>query len=141
MVDHTSSLTNHNPSNYTQHASFVYSDKYSSPVLDLLNAQPGESIVDLGCGTGQLTEKIKAIVGTSGTVCGIDSSASMVSTEYGLQELTFSLSTLGLRTPPFSTSKATSKTTRLSTLPSRASLTLSSRRRPSTGASQTLVVL
>lgn len=78
MADHSSSLTNHNPSNYTKHAHFVYSDKYTSPVFDQLNAQPGESIADLGCGTGQLTEKLKAIVGDSGTVYGIDSSASMV---------------------------------------------------------------
>jgi ubiquinone/menaquinone biosynthesis C-methylase UbiE len=74
----SSSLTNHTASNYTQHAHFVYSDKYTSPVLDQLNAQPGETIIDLGCGTGQLTQKLKAAVGSSGTVYGVDSSTSMV---------------------------------------------------------------
>jgi ubiquinone/menaquinone biosynthesis C-methylase UbiE len=78
MADHKSSLTNHNPTNYAKHASFVYSDKYASPVLDLLAAQPGETIVDLGCGTGQLTEKIRAAVGPNGSVYGVDSSESMV---------------------------------------------------------------
>lgn len=74
------SLTNHEAGNYSQHANFVYSEEYTSPLLDLLNARPGESIVDLGCGTGQLTERIKAIVGDRGLVCGVDSSKSMVRT-------------------------------------------------------------
>lgn len=72
-------LSNHNASNYSLHANFVYSDKFTSAVLDLLNAQVGESIVDLGCGTGQVTERLKQMVGISGEVCGVDSSVDMVS--------------------------------------------------------------
>lgn len=76
--DYSASLSNHNPSNYNKHADFVYAAKYTSAVLDLLNPQPGEAIADLGCGTGELTLKIKDAVGPQGTVWGIDSSQSMV---------------------------------------------------------------
>jgi ubiquinone/menaquinone biosynthesis C-methylase UbiE len=73
------SLDNHNPENYNTNASFVYSDKFTSPVLALLNAQPGEVIVDLGCGTGELTARLCSAVGSTGRVVGIDSSQKMVS--------------------------------------------------------------
>lgn len=72
-------LANHKSQNYNEHASFVYSDKNTAPILQLLNAKKGENVVDLGCGTGQLTEKIKALVG-DGEVWGVDSSNDMVST-------------------------------------------------------------
>lgn len=72
-------LANHKSQNYNEHASFVYSDKNTAPVLQLLNAKRGESVIDLGCGTGQLTEKIKALVG-EGEVWGVDSSEDMVRT-------------------------------------------------------------
>ena len=81
MADTTlqSSLTAHTAENYNKHADFVYSAKFTTPVLGLLNAQPGERIIDLGCGTGVLTEIIRAAVGASGEVWGLDSSESMVS--------------------------------------------------------------
>lgn len=79
MPDYSNSLTNHTTENYLKHANFVFSAKHSSPILDLLSPQPGQSIVDLGAGTGQLTEKIKLAVGESGIVVGIDSSEDMVS--------------------------------------------------------------
>jgi trans-aconitate methyltransferase len=43
--------------------------------LDLLDPQPGEHILDVGCGDGTLTEKI---VERGATVVGIDNSLSMV---------------------------------------------------------------
>lgn len=77
--DHSTSLTNHNVSVYATNASFVYSAHYTSAVLSLLDPKPGEKIVDLGCGTGEVTEQIRDAVGENGEVVGIDSSASMVS--------------------------------------------------------------
>src|SRR5215211_6630848 len=44
-------------------------------VVDLLAPQPGERIVDLGCGTGVLTAQIAA---AGARVVGIDSSESMI---------------------------------------------------------------
>ena len=81
MIDqaHSSSLQNHTPDKYSTHASFVYSSKFTTPVLQLLNAQPGERIIDLGCGTGELTEIIRNQVGEKGEVWAVDSSDSMVS--------------------------------------------------------------
>ncbi|BEI82382.1 hypothetical protein CcaverHIS002_0302500 [Cutaneotrichosporon cavernicola] len=78
MPDYTASLTNHTTENYLKHGDFVFSDKHASPILNMLNPQPGEAIVDLGAGTGQLTEKIKLAVGVSGRVVGIDSSEDML---------------------------------------------------------------
>ena len=49
--------------------------QYGEDVLKLLSPQPGERILDLGCGTGQLTEKI-AIAGS--VVMGIDGDPSMI---------------------------------------------------------------
>lgn len=43
--------------------------------LDLLDPQPGEHILDVGCGDGSLTQKI---VDRGATVVGIDSSLSMI---------------------------------------------------------------
>ena len=76
MSTHTS-LTNHDAATYSKHASFVYNSQFSSPILTLLDPQQGERIVDLGCGTGELTLVIKRKVG-DGEVVGIDSSESMV---------------------------------------------------------------
>ncbi len=46
-------------------------------MIDLLNPQPGECILDLGCGTGQLTQ---ALAETGAIVSGIDADAAMVVT-------------------------------------------------------------
>lgn len=77
-MSYTTNLTNHKPSNYSAHASFVYSAKYTNAVLTLLDAKPGEKIIDLGCGTGELTRTIKEMVGEGGEVVGVDSSQAMV---------------------------------------------------------------
>lgn len=64
--------------NYQKTASFVYSNEFTAPVLTLLNAKPGEKIIDVGCGSGEVTLQIKQLVGETGVVVGTDSSESMV---------------------------------------------------------------
>ncbi|WWD18228.1 hypothetical protein CI109_102678 [Kwoniella shandongensis] len=77
-MSHQSSLTNHNPTFYQTNASFVYSPAYSGPVLSLLEPKLGEKIIDLGCGTGELTRTILEAVGEKGEVVGVDSNQSML---------------------------------------------------------------
>ncbi|MFN8472334.1 MAG: class I SAM-dependent methyltransferase [Anaerolineae bacterium] len=56
----------------TQHG---YIWKHGAGVVDLLNAQPGERILDLGCGTGHLTAQIDA---AGAEVIGIDNDPGMI---------------------------------------------------------------
>jgi trans-aconitate methyltransferase len=49
--------------------------KYGSSLIDSLDPQPGERILDLGCGTGELTNEIAQ---RGATVVGIDADANMV---------------------------------------------------------------
>jgi len=58
---------------YESDHGFVW--KYGAQMLPLLNPQPGERILDLGCGTGQLTAEIAT---TGAEILGIDSSADMI---------------------------------------------------------------
>jgi SAM-dependent methyltransferase len=58
-----------NAEGYAKNARFV--TDLGAPVLELLAAQPGESVLDIGCGDGVLTKKI-AEVGSR--VVGLDSS-------------------------------------------------------------------
>ncbi len=58
---------------YDNRFSFIW--EYGSSLLDLLDPQPGERILDLGCGTGHLTQ---AIAERGVEVVGIDHSASMI---------------------------------------------------------------
>ena len=60
---------------YQKQHSFVW--QYGADLLELLSPQPGDHILDLGCGTGQLTQ---AIAQTGATVTGIDADAAMVAT-------------------------------------------------------------
>ncbi|EJC98010.1 S-adenosyl-L-methionine-dependent methyltransferase [Fomitiporia mediterranea MF3/22] len=67
-----------NADTYNAVASFVYSKEFTTPVLGLLNARPGERILDLGCGSGDLTLVLKRTVGETGVVLGVDASENMV---------------------------------------------------------------
>ena len=62
-----------NAVDYASNARFV--SDLGEPVLDLLQAQAGERILDLGCGDGALTERLAA---QGVIVVGIDSSPQMV---------------------------------------------------------------
>ena len=62
-----------NPETYARNARFV--SDFGMEVLELLSPEPGERILDLGCGDGALTEKF---VAAGCSVVGIDSSAEQV---------------------------------------------------------------
>ncbi|KAJ7081375.1 S-adenosyl-L-methionine-dependent methyltransferase [Mycena belliarum] len=65
---------------YNKSAAFVYSTAFTAPVLDMLAAKPGEKIIDLGCGSGEVTLAIEKNVKQSagGLVVGVDYSESMI---------------------------------------------------------------
>ncbi|MEO1508371.1 MAG: methyltransferase domain-containing protein [Cyanobacteria bacterium J06633_23] len=58
---------------YQNQHSFVW--QYGAALIDLLDPQPGEHILDLGCGTGQLTNTLAK---TGAMVSGIDANANMI---------------------------------------------------------------
>lgn len=57
---------------YARNARFV--SDLGQPTLELLNPQPGERILDLGCGDGALTGQLSKIA----TVVGVDASPEMI---------------------------------------------------------------
>jgi trans-aconitate 2-methyltransferase len=58
---------------YDNNFSFIW--EYGSNLIDLLDPQPGESVLDIGCGTGHLT---RAIADRGARVIGTDYSAAMI---------------------------------------------------------------
>src|ERR1700753_1269755 len=62
-----------NAAGYAKNARFVAD--LAAPVLDLLAPQPGERILDLGCGDGVLTAKLQSI---GCDVLGVDASTAQV---------------------------------------------------------------
>lgn len=52
--------------------------RFRERLLDLARLQPGESVLDIGCGTGTLAIAAKRRVGASAVVRGIDASPEMV---------------------------------------------------------------
>jgi trans-aconitate methyltransferase len=61
------------PETYARNARFVA--ELGQPALDLLAPQPGERILDLGCGDGALTEKLVAL---GCQVVGVDASPEQI---------------------------------------------------------------
>jgi trans-aconitate methyltransferase len=72
-VEHRSSRQHWSPERYAETAQFV--PALGLPVVELLAPQPGERILDLGCGDGALTEKIAA---ADAWVVGVDAAPDMV---------------------------------------------------------------
>src|SRR5580704_2078127 len=56
---------------------------YRDKAVDLAGLKPGESILDIGCGTGTLAIAAKRCVGPAGRVYGIDASAEMIARARG----------------------------------------------------------
>ncbi len=61
------------PNLYDGKHSFVW--KFGASVIELLSPQPSERILDVGCGTGQLTAQIAE---TGASVVGLDNSPAMI---------------------------------------------------------------
>src|SRR5215813_14098526 len=51
---------------------------FREKVLDLARVKPGESVLDVGCGTGTLAIAAKRRVGPTGMVYGLDASPEMI---------------------------------------------------------------
>lgn len=64
---------NWDPQAYGREGAFVH--QLAGGVVEWLDVQPGERVLDLGCGDGQLTARIAA---TGADVAGVDASAAMV---------------------------------------------------------------
>ncbi len=56
---------------------------YRGRALDLAYLKPGESVLDIGCGTGTLAIAAKQRVGLTGRVCGVDASPEMLARASG----------------------------------------------------------
>jgi SAM-dependent methyltransferase len=69
----SSPLQSWSAADYAANAHFV--PALGQPVLDLLGPQPGERILDLGCGDGILTEKLAA---AGAGVIGVDNAPDMI---------------------------------------------------------------
>ncbi len=67
------SANNWDSSLYDDRHSFVW--RAGAGLIELLNPEPGERILDLGCGTGHLTAQIAQ---SGASVLGLDSSTSMI---------------------------------------------------------------
>ena len=55
-------------------------------LLTRLDLRPGETVLDLGCGTGDHTREVAALVAPGGSAVGVDFSASMISEANRRQE-------------------------------------------------------
>ncbi len=73
LTDFPASTSQWDAADYAAHGGFV--PALGQAALELLDPQPGEHILDVGCGDGTLTLKIKEV---GADVVGIDNSLSMI---------------------------------------------------------------
>lgn len=52
--------------------------RFRRKMLGFAELQPGQSVLDVGCGTGALAIAAKEVVGPSGSVAGVDASPQMI---------------------------------------------------------------
>ncbi len=50
----------------------------SRMIVEMAHIEPGDKVLDVGCGSGNLTLTAKGYAGSSGLVCGIDASPEMI---------------------------------------------------------------
>jgi ubiquinone/menaquinone biosynthesis C-methylase UbiE len=77
----TTGITLHKASQYDIHTSLMglgVNGSNSRMVVEAAKIKLGEKVLDVGCGTGNLTLAAKKYVGASGSVYGIDASPEMV---------------------------------------------------------------
>lgn len=82
--------TTHSPSSLVMHSAVRYYDLLAAfltlgreralreRIATIARVSPGETVLDVGCGTGSLAVVVKRRVGTTGSVRGIDASPEMI---------------------------------------------------------------
>jgi len=86
-------MSNNNHAEVYQRVSGLQKDVGKGLILNYIRSCPGEAILDLGCGTGELSAHLAEIVGQEGNVVAVDPDIGRVhvaqETHKGVKNLTF----------------------------------------------------
>ena len=77
----TTGITLHSASRYDLHTSLLglgVNSRNSRMLIEMAKIKAGDKVLDVGCGTGNLSLTAEPYVGASGSVCGIDASPEMI---------------------------------------------------------------
>ncbi len=77
----TRGATIHAASRYDLHTSLMglgVNHSNSRMIIEMAKIRPGDKVLDVGCGSGNLTLTAKKYVGPSGSACGIDAAPEMI---------------------------------------------------------------